>query len=79
MMLSHATKYCINSTDPGTQIKRNKEDQQSTLSNILLIIHVNKSNTLLCNRKLYSLENIIFVKATYKEYLPQHIFLDSQI
>lgn len=56
-----------------------KQTQQSTLSNILLIIHVNKSNTLLCNRKLYSLENIIFVKATYKEYLPQHVFLDSQI
>lgn len=61
------------------KLREIKQTQQTTLSNILLIIHVNKSNTLLCNRKLYSLENIIFVKATYKEYLPQHIFLDSQI
>lgn len=61
------------------KLREIKQTQQSTLSNILLIIHVNKCNTLLCNRKLYSLENIIFVKATYKEYLPQHVFLDSQI
>lgn len=54
MMLSCVAKDHISSIDLGTQIKGNeKQIQQSTLRKILLIIHVNKTNTLSGNWKLY--------------------------